>query len=243
MKNLNEKTKTGSKSRSVEEQLTLKLTEVFDRISTRKHQKNTLIALTVILKSFLDGELYGRDISKILSKELLFENYDELMKRGISIDINKLMTVFGQEDYSDIYHGSEFVTENAAWFIQRGASLDLLLGQFLINDGWKNIEKLIQAGVPVTDLLNKKRMLLYVDDYFELTVDRVKTIMNWFLRHGATKPQIGDWLKSELGRNVSVKLLRDPMINWAEYGIDPSRAYTLPGLCPDYEEEEEYYRE
>ncbi len=243
MKNLNEKTKTGSKSRSVEEQLTLKLTEVFDRISTRKHQKNTLIALTVILKSFLNGDLYGRDIAKILSKELLWENYDELTKQGISIDINKLMTVFGQEDYSDIYHGSEFVTENAAWFIQRGASLDLLLGQFLINDGWKNIEKLIQAGVPVTDLLNKKRMLLYVDDYFELTVDRVKTIMNWFLRHGATKPQIGDWLKSELSRNVSVKLLRDHMINWSEYGIDPSRAYTMRGLCPDYEEEEEYYRE
>lgn len=243
MKNLNKKTKTGSKSRSVEEQLTLKLTEVFDRISTRKHQKNTLIALTVILKSFLNGDLYGRDITKILSKELLWENYDELTKQGISIDINKLMTVFGQEDYSDIYHGSEFVTENAAWFIQRGASLDLLLGQFLINDGWKNIEKLIQAGVPVTDLLNKKRMLLYVDDYFELTVDRVKTIMNWFLRHGATKPQIGDWLKSELSRNVSVKLLRDHMINWSEYGIDPSRAYTMRGLCPDYEEEEEYYRE
>lgn len=153
------------------------------------------------------------------------------------------MTACGQEDYSYVYHGSEFVTENAAWFVQRGASLDLLLGQFLINDGWKNIEKLIQAGVPVTDLLNKKRMLLYVDDYFELTVDRVKTIMNWFLRHGATKPQIGDWLKSELSRNISVKLLRDPMINWAEYGIDPSRAYTLRGLCPDYEEEEEYYRE
>ena len=243
MKNLNEKTKTGSKSRSVEEQLTLKLTEVFDRISTRKHQKNTLIALIVILKSFLNGELYGRDISKILSKELLWENYDELTKQGISIDINKLMTAFGQEDYSDVCHGSEFVTENAAWFVQRGASLDLLLGQFLINDGWKNIEKLIQEGVPVTDLLNKKRMLLYVDDYFELTVDRVKTIMNWFLRHGATKPQIGDWLKSELSRNISVKLLRDPMINWAEYGIDPSRAYTLRGLCPDYEEEEEYYRE
>lgn len=243
MKNLNKKTKTGSKSRSVEEQLTLKLTEVFDRISTRKHQKNTLIALTVILESFLNGDLYGRDITKILSKELLWENYDELTKQGISIDINKLMTVFGQEDYSDIYHGSEFVTENAAWFIQRGASLDLLLGQFLINDGWKNIEKLIQAGVPVTDLLNKKRMLLYVDDYFELTVDRVKTIMNWFLRHGATKPQIGDWLKSELSRNVSVKLLRDHMINWSEYGIDPSRAYTMRGLCPDYEEEEEYYRE
>ena len=243
MKNLNEKTKTGSKSRSVEEQLTLKLTEVFDRISTRKHQKNTLIALIVILKSFLNGELYGRDISKILSKELLWENYDELTKQGISIDINKLMTAFGQEDYSDIYHGSEFVTENAAWFIQRGASLDLLLGQFLINDGWKNIEKLIQAGVPVTDLLNKKRMLLYVDDYFELTVDRVKTIMNWFLRHGATKPQIGDWLKSELSRNVSVKLLRDHMINWSEYGIDPSKTYTRRGLCPDYEEEEEYYKE
>ena len=243
MKNLNRKTTTDGKSRSVEEQLTVELAEVFDRISTRKHQKNTLIALIVILKSFLNGELYGRDISKILSKELLFENYDELIKQGISIDINKLMTVFGQEDYSDIYHGSEFVTENAAWFVQHGASLDLLLGQFLIHDGWKNIEKLIQAGVPVTDLLNKKRMLLYVDDYFELTVDRVKTIMNWFLRHGATKPQIGDWLKSELSRNISVKLLRDPMINWAEYGIDPSRAYTLRGLCPDYEEEEEYYRE
>lgn len=243
MKNLNEKTKTGSKSRSVEEQLTLKLTEVFDRISTRKHQKNTLIALIVILKSFLNGDLYGRDIAKILSKELLWENYDELTKQGISIDINKLMTVFGQEDYSDIYHGSEFVTENAAWFIQRGASLDLLLGQFLINDGWKNIEKLIQAGVPVVDLLNKKRMLLYVDDYFDLTVSRVETIMNWFLRHGATKLQIGDWLKSELSRNISVKLLRDHMINWSEYGIDPSRAYTLPGLCPDYEEEEEHYRE
>ena len=243
MKNLNKKTKTGSKSRSVEEQLTLKLTEVFDRISTRKHQKNTLIALTVILKSFLNGDLYGRDITKILSKELLWENYDELTKQGISIDINKLMTVFGQEDYSSVYRGSEFVTENAAWFIQRGASLDLLLGQFLINDGWKNIEKLIQAGVPVTDLLNKKRMLLYVNDYFDLTVDRVKTIMNWFLRHGATKLQIGDWLKSELGRNVSVKLLRDHTINWAEYGIDPSRPYTLRGLCPDYEEEEEYYKE
>ena len=243
MKNLNEKIKTGSKSRSVEEQLTLELTAVFDRISTRKHQKNTLIALIVILKSFLNGELYGRDTSKILSKELLFENYDELMKQGISIDIDKLMTVFGQEDYSDIYHGSEFVTENAAWFIQRGASLDLLLGQFLINDGWKNIEKLIQAGVPVTDLLNKKRMLLYVDDYFDLTVSRVETIMNWFLRHGATKLQIGDWLKSELSRNISVKLLRDHTINWSEYGIDPSKAYTRRGLCPDYEEEEEYYRE
>ena len=243
MKNLNEKTTTGSKSRSVEETLTVELAEVFGRISNRKHQKNTLIALTVILKSFLNGDLYGRDIAKILSKELLWENYDELTKQGISIDINKLMTVFGQEDYSDIYHGSEFVTENAAWFIQRGASLDLLLGQFLINDGWKNIEKLIQAGVPVADLLNKKRMLLYVDDYFDLTVSRVETIMNWFLRHGATKPQIGDWLKSELGKNVPIQLLRDPMINWAEYGIDPSRAYTLRGLCPDYEEEEEYYRE
>ena len=241
MKNLNEKTKTGSKSRSVEEQLTLKLTEVFDRISTRKHQKNTLIALIVILKSFLNGELYGRDISKILSKELLWENYDELTKQGISIDINKLMTAFGQEDYSDVCHGSEFVTENAAWFVQRGASLDLLLGQFLINDGWKNIEKLIQAGVPVTDLLNKKRMLLYVDDYFDLTVDRVKTIMNWFLRHGATKLQIGDWLKSELSRNISVKLLRDPMINWAEYGIDPSKVYTVPGPNPG--DEEGYYKE
>ena len=243
MKNLNKKTATDGESRSVEGLLKLELTEVFGRISTRKHQKNTLIALTVILKSFLNGELYGRDIAKILSKELLWENYDELTKQGISIDINKLMTVFGQEDYSDIYHGSEFVTENAAWFIQRGASLDLLLGQFLINDGWKNIEKLIQAGVPVTDLLNKKRMLLYVNDYFDLTVSRVETIMNWFLRHGATKPQIGDWLKSELGKNVPIQLLRDHMINWAEYGIDPSRAYTLRGLCPDYEEEEEYYRE
>ena len=243
MKNLNRKTTTDGKSRSVEETLTVELAEVFGRISTRKHQKNTLIALIVILKSFLNGELYGRDISKILSKELLWENYDELTKQGISIDIDKLMTVFGQEDYSDVYHGSEFVTENAAWFVQRGASLDLLLGQFLIHDGWKNIEKLIQAGVPVTDLLNKKRMLLYMNDYFDLTVDRVKTIMNWFLRHGATKPQIGDWLKSELGKNVPIQLLRDPMINWAEYGIDPSRAYTRRGLCPDYEEEEEYYRE
>ena len=241
MKNLNEKTTTGSKSRSVEEQLTLKLTEVFDRISTRKHQKNTLIALTVILKSFLDGEFYGRDIAKILSKELLFENYDELMKRGISIDIDKLMTACGQEDYSYVYYGSEFVTENAAWFVQRGASLDLLLGQFLINDGWKNIEKLIQAGVPVTDLLNKKRMLLYVDDYFELTVDRVKTIMNWFLRHGATKPQIGDWLKSELGKNVPIQLLRDHMINWVEYGIDPSKVHTVPGLNPG--DEKSHYKE
>ena len=241
MKNLNEKTKTGSKSRSVEETLTVELAEVFGRISTRKHQKNTLIALIVILKSFLNGELYGRDISKILSKELLWENYDELTKQGISIDIDKLMTAFGQEDYSDIYHGSEFVTENAAWFIQRGASLDLLLGQFLINDGWKNIEKLIQAGVPVTDLLNMILMLLYVDDYFELTVDRVKTIMNWFLRHGATKPQIGDWLKSELGRNVSVKLLRDPMINWAEYDIDPSKVHTMPGPNPG--DQEGYYKE
>ena len=223
MKNLNEKTKTGSKSRSVEEQLTLKLTEVFDRNSTRKHQKNTLIALNVILKSFLNGDLYDRDISKILSKELLLENYDELMKQGISIDIDKLMMAFGQEDYSDIYHGSEFVTENAAWFVQRGASLDLLLGQFLINDGWKNIEKLIQAGVPVADLLKKKHILLYVDNYFCLTVDHVKTIMNWFLRHGATKPQIGDWLKSELGKNVPIQLLRSTTTNWSEYGIDPSR--------------------
>ena len=240
MKNLNEKTRTDGKSRSIEGELMLELTETFGRISNRKHQKNTLIALNVILKSFLNGDLYGRDIAKILSKELLWENYDELTKQGISIDINKLMTVFGQEDYSDVYHGSEFVTENAAWFIQRGASLDLLLGQFLINDGWTNIEKLIRAGVPVTDLLNKKRMLLYVDDYFCLTVDRVKTIMNWFLRHGATKLQIGDWLKSELSRNVSVKILRDHMIDWSEYGIDPSKAYTLPGLCPDYEEEEFY---
>ena len=231
MKNLNEKTKTGSKSRSVEEQLTLKLTEVFDRISTRKHQKNTLIALTVILKSFLDGELYGRDIAKILSKELLFENYDELMKRGISIDIDKLMTACGQEDYSYVYYGSEFVTENAAWFVQRGASLDLLLGQFLINDGWVNIERLIRAGVPVTDLLNKKRMHLYLDDYFILTVSRVETIMNWFLRHGATKPQIGNWLKSELGKNVPIQLLRSPTTNWSEYGIDPSNF--IPGLNPN----------
>lgn len=241
MKNLNKKTKTGSKSCSVEEQLTLKLTEVFDRISTRKHQKNTLIALIVILKSFLNGELYGRDISKILSKELLWENYDDLVKQGISIDINKLMMAFGQEDYSDVCHGSEFVTENAAWFIQRGASLDLLLGQFLINDGWKNIEKLIQAGVPVADLLNKKRILLYVDNYFYLTVDHVKTIMNWFLRHGATKPQIGDWLKSELGKNVPIQILRDHMINWAEYGIDPSKVHTMPGPNPG--DQEGYYKE
>ena len=231
MKNLNEKTKTGSKRCSVEEQLTLKLTEVFDRISTRKHQKITLIALTVILKSFLDGELYGRDIAKILSKELLFENYDELMKRGISIDIDKLMTACGQEDYSYVYYGSEFVTENAAWFVQRGASLDLLLGQFLINDGWVNIERLIRAGVPVTDLLNKKRMHLYLDDYFILTVSRVETIMNWFLRHGATKPQIGNWLKSELGKNVPIQLLRSPTTNWSEYGIDPSNF--IPGLNPN----------
>ena len=223
MKNLNKKTTTDGESRSVEELLKLELTEVFGRISTRKHQKNTLITLNVILKSFLNGDLYDRDISKILSKELLLENYDELTKQGISIDINKLMTVFGQEDYSDIYHGSEFVTENAAWFVQRGASLDLLLGQFLINDGWKNIEKLIQAGVPVADLLNKKRILLYVDNYFCLTVDHVKTIMNWFLRHGATKPQIGDWLKSELGKNVPIQLLRSTTTNWSEYGIDPSR--------------------
>ena len=223
MKNLNRKTRTGSKSRSIEETLKLELTEVFGRISTRKHQKNTLIALNVILKSFLNGDLYDRDISKILSKELLWENYDELTEQGIFIDINKLMMAFGQEDYSDIYHGSEFVTENAAWFVQRGASLDLLLGQFLINDGWKNIEKLIQAGVPVADLLNKKRILLYVDNYFCLTVDHVKTIMNWFLRHGATKPQIGDWLKSELGKNVPIQLLRSSTTNWSEYGIDPSR--------------------
>lgn len=236
MKNLNKKTTTDGESRSVEELLKLELTEVFGRVSTRKHQKNTLIALNVILKSFLNGELYGRDISKILSKELLFENYDELTKQGISIDINKLMMSFGQEDYSDVYHGSEFVTENAAWFVQRGASLDLLLGQFLINDGWKNIEKLIQAGVPVTDLLKKKRILLYVDNYFCLTVDHVKTIMNWFLRHGATKPQIGDWLKSELGKNVPIQLLRDHMINWLEYGIDPSKVYTVPGSNPGDEE-------
>ena len=241
MKNLNKKTTTDGKKRSVEETLTLELSEVYGRISNRKHQKNTLIALTVILKSFLNGDLYGRDIAKILSKELLWENYDELTKQGISIDINKLMTVFGQEDYSDIYHGSEFVTENAALFIQRGASLDLLLGQFLINDGWKNIEKLIQAGVPATDLLNKKRMLLYVNDYFDLTVSRVETIMNWFLRHGATKPQIGDWLKSELGKNVPIQLLRDHMINSAEYGIDPSKVYTMPGPNPG--DQEGYYKE
>lgn len=241
MKNLNKKTTTDGKKRSVEETLTLELSEVYGRISNRKHQKNTLIALTVILKSFLNGDLYGRDIAKILSKELLWENYDELTKQGISIDINKLMTVFGQEDYSDIYHGSEFVTENAALFVQRGASLDLLLGQFLINDGWKNIEKLIQAGVPVADLLNKKRMLLYVNDYFDLTVSRVETIMNWFLRHGATKPQIGDWLKSELGKNVPIQLLRDHMINWAEYGIDPSKVYTMPGQNPG--DQEGYYKE
>ena len=241
MKNLNRKTTTDGKSRSVEETLTVELAEVFGRISTRKHQKNTLIALIVILKSFLNGELYGRDIAKILSKELLWENYDELTKQGISIDINKLMTAFGQEDYSDVCHGSEFVTENAAWFVQRGASLDLLLGQFLINDGWKNIEKLIQAGVPVTDLLNKKRILLYVDNYFCLTVDHVKTIMNWFLRHGATKPQIGDWLKSELGKNVPIQLLRDHMINWAEYGIDPSKVHTMPGPNPG--DQEGYYKE
>ena len=223
MKNLNKKTTTDGESRSVEELLKLELTEVFGRISTRKHQKNTLIALNVILKSFLNGDLYDRDISKILSKELLLENYDELIKQGISIDIDKLMTACGQEDYSYVYHGSEFVTENAAWFVQRGASLDLLLGQLLINDGWKNIEKLIQAGVPVADLLNKKRMHLYLDDYFILTVSRVETIMNWFLRHGATKPQIGDWLKSELGKNVPIQLLRSSTTNWSEYGIDPSR--------------------
>lgn len=241
MKNLNKKTTTDGKKRSVEETLTLELSEVYGRISTRKHQKNTLIALIVILKSFLNGELYGRDISKILSKELLWENYDDLVKQGISIDIDKLMTAFGQEDYSDVYHGSEFVTENAAWFVQRGASLDLLLGQFLINDGWKNIEKLIQAGVPVADLLNKKRILLYVDNYFCLTVNHVKTIMNWFLRHGATKPQIGDWLKSELGKNVPIQLLRDHMINWVEYGIDPSKVHTVPGLNPG--DEESHYKE
>lgn len=231
MKNLNKKTTTDGESRSVEELLKLELTEVFGRISTRKHQKNTLIALNVILKSFLDGDLYDRDISKILSKELLLENYDELIKQGISIDINKLMTACGQEDYSYVYHGSEFVTENAAWFVQRGASLDLLLGQFLINDGWKNIEKLIQAGVPVADLLKKKRILLYVDNYFCLMVDHVKTIMNWFLRHGATKLQIGDWLKSELGKNVPIQLLRSPTIDWSEYGIDPSNF--IPGLNPN----------
>ena len=231
MKNLNKKTTTDGESRSVEELLKLELTEVFGRISTRKHQKNTLIALNVILKSFLNGDLYDRDISKILSKELLLENYDELMKQGISIDINKLMTACGQEDYSYVYHGSEFVTENAAWFVQRGASLDLLLGQFLINDGWKNIEKLIQAGVPVADLLKKKRILLYVDNYFCLMVDHVKTIMNWFLRHGATKLQIGDWLKSELGKNVPIQLLRSPTIDWSEYGIDPSNF--IPGLNPN----------
>lgn len=241
MKNLNKKTTTDGKKRSVEETLTLELSEVYGRISTRKHQKNTLIALIVILKSFLNGELYGRDISKILSKELLWENYDDLVKQGISIDIDKLMTAFGQEDYSDVYHGSEFVTENAAWFVQRGASLDLLLGQFLINDGWKNIEKLIQAGVPVADLLNKKRILLYVDNYFCLTVNHVKTIMNWFLRHGATKPQIGDWLKSELGKNVPIQLLRDHMINWSEYGIDPSKVHTMPGPNPG--DEESHYKE
>ena len=241
MKNLNRKTTTDGKSRSVEETLTVELAEVFGRISTRKHQKNTLIALIVILKSFLNGELYGRDISKILSKELLFENYDELTKQGISIDIDKLMTVFGQEDYSYVYHGSEFVTENAVWFVQRGASLDLLLGQFLINDGWVNIERLIRAGVPVADLLNKKRMHLYLDDYFILTVSRVETIMNWFLRHGATKPQIGDWLKSELGKNVPIQLLRDHMINWAEYGINPSKVHTMPGPNPG--DQEGYYKE
>ena len=231
MKNLNKKTTTDGESRSVEELLKLELTEVFGRISTRKHQKNTLTALNVILKSFLNGDLYDRDISKILSKELLLENYDELMKQGISIDIDKLMTACGQEDYSYVYHGSEFVTENAAWFVQRGASLDLLLGQFLINDGWVNIEKLIQAGVPVADLLNKKRMHLYLDDYFILTVSRVETIMNWFLRHGATKPQIGDWLKSELGKNVPIQLLRSTTTNWSEYGIDPSNF--IPGLNPN----------
>ena len=241
MKNLNKKTTTDGESRSVEELLKLELTEVFGRISTRKHQKNTLIALNVILKSFLNGDLYDRDISKILSKELLLENYDELIKQGISIDIDKLMTACGQEDYSYVYHGSEFVTENAAWFVQRGASLDLLLGQFLINDGWKNIEKLIQAGVPVADLLKKKRILLYVDNYFCLMVDHVKTIMNWFLRHGATKLQIGDWLKSELGKNVPIQLLRSPTIDWSEYGIDPSKVHTMPGPNPG--DGESYYKE
>ena len=39
------------------------------------------------LSLFLNGDLYDRDISKILLKELLLENYDELMKQGISIDI------------------------------------------------------------------------------------------------------------------------------------------------------------
>ena len=149
------------------------------------------------------------------------------------------MTACGQEDYSYVYHGSEFVTENAAWFVQRGASLDLLLGQFLINDGWVNIEKLIQAGVPVADLLNKKRMHLYLDDYFILTVSRVETIMNWFLRHGATKLQIGDWLKSELGKNVPIQLLRSPTIDWSEYGIDPSNF--IPGLNPN--NKDGYYEE
>lgn len=241
MKNLNKKTTTDGESRSVEELLKLELTEVFGRVSTRKHQKNTLIALNVILKSFLNGDLYDRDISKILSKELLLENYDELIKQGISIDIDKLMTACGQEDYSYVYHGSEFVTENAAWFVQRGASLDLLLGQFLINDGWVNIENLIRAGVPVADLLNKKRMHLYLDDYFILTVSRVETIMNWFLRHGATKLQIGDWLKSELGKNVPIQLLRSSTTNWSEYGIDPSKVYTMPGPNPG--DEESYYKE
>ena len=231
MKNLNKKTTTDGESRSVEELLKLELTEVFGRVSTRKHQKNTLIALNVILKSFLNGDLYDRDISKILSKELLLENYDELIKQGISIDIDKLMTACGQEDYSYVYHGSEFVTENAAWFVQRGASLDLLLGQFLINDGWVNIENLIRAGVPVADLLNKKRMHLYLDDYFILTVSRVETIMNWFLRHGATKLQIGDWLKSELGKNVPIQPLRSTTTNWSEYGIDPSNF--IPDLNPN----------
>ena len=239
MKNLNKKTTTDGESRSVEGLLKLELTEVFGRISTRKHQKNTLIALNVILKSFLNGDLYDRDISKILSKELLLEKYDELIKQGISIDIDKLMTACGQEDYSYVYHGSEFVTENAAWFVQRGASLDLLLGQFLINDGWVNIENLIRAGVPVADLLNKKRMHLYLDDYFILTVSRVETIMNWFLRHGATKLQIGDWLKSELGTNVPIQLLRSQTLDWLEYGIDPSNF--MPGLNPN--NKDGYYEE
>ena len=95
MKNLNEKTRTDGKSRSIEGELMLELTETFGRISNRKHQKSTLISLNVILKSFLNGDLYDRDISKILSKELLWENYDELTKQGISIDIDKLMTACG----------------------------------------------------------------------------------------------------------------------------------------------------
>ena len=61
----------------------------------------------------------------------------------------------------------------------------------MINDGWKNIEKLIQAGVPVTDLLNKKRMLLYVNDYFDLTVDRVKNYHE--LVSASRRYQASDW--------------------------------------------------